>query len=75
MPRRSISLSVAPAAGWFKGRVAASAAAVTSLGLASVACYVVWAHHHEYTTERLAVLRELRARGVALEGRGDEGLS
>ena len=38
-----------------------------AIGLASVAWYVVWGHYNEYTTERVAVRRELKVRGVAFD--------
>jgi hypothetical protein len=72
-PLLSATLALVPVAWWLKGGLAAILVAITSIGLASVAWYVVWAHHHEYTTERLSVLRELRARGVSLADRDDEG--
>jgi len=58
---------LAPVAWWWKGGFAGLLVAITAVGLASVAWYVVWSHTNEYTTERLAVRRELRERGVQFD--------
>lgn len=61
------TIVLAPVAWWFKGGLAGLLVAITSIGLASVAWYVVWGHYNEYTTERLAVRRELKDRGIAFD--------
>lgn len=59
-----LTIAIAPVVWWLWGGLAALLVGITSIGLASVAWYVVWGHYNEYTTERLAVRRELEARGV-----------
>lgn len=63
-PYLVVTILFAPVAWWWKGGFAGLLVAITSIGLASVAWYVVWGHYNEYTTERLAVRRELRQRGI-----------
>jgi hypothetical protein len=71
-PYLSATLLLVPFAWIWKGGLAGLLVAITSIGLASVAWYVVWAHHHEYTTERLSVRRELKQRGVSVEASDDD---
>lgn len=66
-PYLSLTIVLAPIAWWLKGGLAGLLVAITAIGLASVAWYVVWGHYNEYTTERLAVRRELKVRGVAFD--------
>jgi hypothetical protein len=66
-PYLIVTIVFAPIAWWWKGAFAGLLVAITAIGLASVAWYVVWGHSNEYTTERLAVRRELRARGVEFD--------
>jgi hypothetical protein len=68
-PLLIVTIALAPVAWYFKGGLAGLLVAITAIGLASVAWYVVWGHTNEYTTERLAVRRELKQRGVAFDDR------
>ncbi|MBL8682982.1 MAG: hypothetical protein JNK05_27695 [Myxococcales bacterium] len=66
-PYLVVTILLAPVAWFFFGGLAALLVAITAIGLASVAWYVVWGHFNEYTTERLSVRRELSTRGVKFD--------
>jgi hypothetical protein len=69
-PYLAVTVLLAPVAWYLVNGLAALLVAITAIGLASVSWYVVWGHFNEYSTERLAVRRELEVRGVAFDDRG-----